>query len=48
VDAARYPKLVRFLARALARPSFQQALQAEIPAAQSVGALDLRVYGQAA
>jgi glutathione S-transferase len=48
VDAVRYPKLARFLARALARPSFQQALQAEIPAAQSVGALDLRVYGQAA
>jgi glutathione S-transferase len=48
VDTARYPKLARFLARALARPSFQQALQAEIPAAQSVGALDLRVYDQAA
>ncbi len=47
VDAARYPKLARFLSRALARPSFRQALQAEIPAAQSVGALDLRVYEQA-
>lgn len=44
LDAARYPKLARFLARALARPSFRQALQAETPAAQSVGALDLRVY----
>lgn len=44
VDASRYPKLAGFLARALARPSFRKALQAEIPAAQSVGALDLRVY----
>ena len=35
-------------ARALARPSFRKALQAEIPAAQSVGALDLRVYDSAA
>jgi glutathione S-transferase len=44
LDASRYPKLVSFLARALARPSFRQALQAEIPAARSIGALDLRVY----
>jgi glutathione S-transferase len=48
VDASRYPKLSRFLARALARRSFRQALLAEIPAAQSVGALDLRVYEKAA
>ncbi len=48
IDAASYPKLKRFLARALARPSFRKALQAEIPAAQSVGALDLRVYDSAA
>jgi glutathione S-transferase len=48
IDAASYPKLARFLARALARPSFRKALQAEIPAAQSVGALDLRVYDSAA
>src|SRR3954468_6898707 len=34
IDAARYPKLARFLRRALARPSLQQALQAEIPAAK--------------
>ena len=47
IDAASYPKLARFLRRALARPSFQKALQAEIPAAQSVGALDLRVYDAA-
>ena len=46
IDSARYPKLAAFLARALARPSFRRALQAEIPAAQSVGALDLRVYDQ--
>ena len=44
VDAARYPKLARFLRRALARPAFQKALQAEIPAARSVGALDMRVF----
>ena len=44
VDGSRYPKLAGFLARALSRPSFRRALQAEIPAAQSVGALDLRVY----
>jgi glutathione S-transferase len=48
IDAAQYPKLTRFLRRALARPSFQQALQAEIPAAKSIGALDLRVYESAA
>jgi glutathione S-transferase len=44
IDADRYPKLARFLVRALSRPSFRRALHAEIPAAQSVGALDLRVY----
>ena len=44
VDAGRYPKLARFLRRALARPAFQKALQAEIPAARSVGALDMRVF----
>jgi len=48
LDAASYPRLARFLRRALARPSFQKALQAEIPAAKSVGALDLRVYDSAA
>ena len=48
LEAASYPKLVRFLQRALARPSFRKALQAEIPAAKSVGALDLRVYDNAA
>lgn len=48
LDAASYPKLARFLRLALARPAFEKALQAEIPAAKSVGALDLRVYGNAA
>jgi glutathione S-transferase len=48
IDAASYPKLASFLRRALARPSFQKALQAEVPAARSVGALDLRVYDSAA
>jgi glutathione S-transferase len=44
LDATRYPKLSGFLRRVLARPSVRKALQAEVPAAQSVGALDLRVY----
>jgi glutathione S-transferase len=44
IDPASYPKLAGFLRRALARASFRKALQAEVPAAQSVGALDLRVY----
>jgi glutathione S-transferase len=44
LDVANYPKLARFLRRALARPTFRKALQAEVSAAQSVGALDLRVY----
>jgi glutathione S-transferase len=44
LDVANYPKLARFLRRALARPMFRKALQAEVSAAQSVGALDLRVY----
>ena len=48
LDAASYPKLARFLRHALARPAFRKALQAEIPAAKSVGALDLRVYDSAA
>ncbi len=48
LDVASYPKLRAFLARALARPSFRQAVQAEAPAAQSIGALDLRVYQMAA
>ena len=48
LDASRYPRLARFLRRALRRPSFQKALQSEIPAAESVGALDLRVYASAA
>jgi len=48
LDASRYPKLTGFLGRALRRPSFRKALQAEAPAAESVGALDLRVYAAAA
>jgi glutathione S-transferase len=48
LDAARYPKLAAFLRRALMRPSFRNALLAERPAAESVGALDLRVYANAA
>jgi glutathione S-transferase len=46
LDESRYPQLARFFERARERPSFRQALQAEIPAAQSIGALDLRVYHQ--
>jgi glutathione S-transferase len=48
LDAASYPKLAHFMRSALARPAFRKALQAEIPAARSVGALDLRVYDSAA
>jgi glutathione S-transferase len=48
IDTGHYPRLARFLRRALARPSLRQALQAEMPAAKSVGALDLRVYDLAA
>lgn len=36
----RYPKLRGFLARALARDSFRQAFEVEIPAAAQIGALD--------
>jgi glutathione S-transferase len=48
LDTASYPRLAGFLARALRRPSFRKALQSEAPAAESVGALDLRVYDSAA
>lgn len=48
LDSARYPRLHAFLTRCLARPSFNTALRAELPAAQSVGGLDLRVYQLAA
>ena len=48
LDESRYPRLARFLRRALARPSFRTALQGEFPAAKSVGGLDLRVYDDAA
>ena len=41
IDAARYPGLRGFLERALKRASFRQALEAEIPAAEQVGGLDL-------
>jgi glutathione S-transferase len=48
IDPTSYPKLVKFMRRVLSRPTFQKALQAEVPAAKSVGALDLRVYDSAA
>ena len=48
LDVASYPKLRAFLGRALRRPSVRAALQAEAPAARSVGALDLRIYEWAA
>lgn len=48
LDSSRYPKLAEFLSRSLRRPSFRRALQFEVPAAESVGALDLRVYALAA
>jgi glutathione S-transferase len=41
LDAARFPKLQRYLDRVLMRPSFRKAFQTEVPAAESIGALDM-------
>jgi glutathione S-transferase len=41
LDATRFPKLHRYLDRVLTRPSFRKAFQVEIPAAESIGALDM-------
>lgn len=41
LDATRYPKLQRYLDRVLMRPSFRKAFEVEIPAAESIGALDM-------
>jgi glutathione S-transferase len=41
LDAARYPKLHRYLDQVLSRSSFQKAFESEIPAAESIGALDM-------
>jgi glutathione S-transferase len=41
LDANEYPRLSAHLRRVLARESFREAMRHEIPAAQSVGGLDL-------
>jgi glutathione S-transferase len=41
VSEAAYPRLYKHLRRTLARPSFVKHLQGEIPAAKSIGALDM-------
>lgn len=41
LEEADYPRLYRFLERALGRDCFSRALAAEIPAARQVGGLDL-------
>ncbi len=41
LDEARYPKLHRWLQRTLRRESFRKAFEQELPAAESVGALDM-------
>lgn len=41
LDESRFPRLHGFLVRALSRDSFNEALRAEIPAAESMGGLDL-------
>jgi glutathione S-transferase len=43
VGEQAYPRLYRHLRRVLARPAVQKHLQAEIPAAKSIGALDMRL-----
>jgi glutathione S-transferase len=44
LKAADYPKLHRYLHRILARESFKKAIERELPAARSVGALDLSLF----
>jgi len=41
LDAVAYPRLAQHLRRVLLRDSFRKALQQELPAAESVGGLDL-------
>ncbi|NJO12689.1 MAG: glutathione S-transferase family protein [Gammaproteobacteria bacterium] len=43
ISEQAYPRLYKHLRRVLARPSVQKHLQAEIPAAKSIGALDMRL-----
>jgi len=43
IDARQYPGLHRHLRQMLMRDSFRKALESELPAAESVGALDLRL-----
>ncbi len=43
LDTARHPKLAAHLQRTLRRDSLRRALAVELPAAQSLGALDMRL-----
>ena len=47
VDEATYPKLYRWLRDILRRPCFQTAFETEIPAAEQVGDLDMRLLRDA-
>jgi glutathione S-transferase len=44
VASGQYPKLHRYLDRMLTRDSFKRAFEQEVPAARSVGALDLSLF----
>jgi glutathione S-transferase len=46
IKVGEYPKLHRYLQRVLRRDSFVRAFQSELPAAKSVGALDLSLFAQ--
>jgi glutathione S-transferase len=47
VGADEYPRLHAYLRKILRRDAFRQALAVEIPAAEKVGALDLRLFRSA-
>jgi glutathione S-transferase len=46
LEADRHPKLHRYLERTLKRESFRKAFEKELPAARSVGALDMSLFGR--
>jgi glutathione S-transferase len=46
IAAGQYPKLHRYLDRVLKRDSFRRAFEKELPAARSVGALDLSLFSR--
>src|SRR5262245_36801197 len=45
ISETQHPRLYRHLRRVLARESFQQHLDSEIPAARKVGGLDMSLFG---